>query len=64
MKSNLERLAEEIRTVEGSGTELISLYVRPDKSLNSVRERISRERMQAQNIKSKETRYNVQTALS
>lgn len=64
MKSSLDRMIEEIEDVQGSGTELVSLYVRPDKSLGSVVEKIREEKVQAQNIKSKETRSNVVSALS
>lgn len=64
MKSSLDRMLEQIDEIQGSGTELVSVYVRPDKSLGSVVEKIREEKVQAQNIKSKETRNNVVSALS
>lgn len=64
MRSKLDRLVDEIESVQGSGTQLVSLYVRPDKSLSSIRGKIQEEIVQAENIQSKETRKNVITALS
>lgn len=55
---------ESIQNYTGSGTELVSVYLPPDASLPSMRQRIKNEYSQAQNIKSKSTRQNVQDALS
>jgi len=55
---------ESISEYIGSGTELVSVYLPPDGSLSSMRSRIKNEYSQAQNIKSKTTRNNVQDALS
>jgi len=49
---------------QGRGTELISLYVPKNKDLRSVATRISNEYAQAEQIRSKRTRKNVQSALS
>lgn len=55
---------ESVRKYTGSGTELVSVYLPPDASLSSMRQRIKNEYSQAQNIKNKSTRQNVQDALS
>ena len=60
----LKQLLEEIRELEGRGTELISLYIPPDQNIQSERDRIRQEYSEAGNIKSKQTRTNVQDALS
>lgn len=59
-KKSLERLEEK----EGSGTELISLYIPPDKQIYDVTAQLRDEYGQCANIKSKQTRTNVQSALS
>jgi peptide chain release factor subunit 1 len=59
-KKMLERLEEK----EGSGTELISLYIPPDKQIYDVTAQLRDEYGQCSNIKSKQTRTNVQSALS
>ncbi|MDD2472869.1 MULTISPECIES: peptide chain release factor aRF-1 [unclassified Methanoculleus] len=59
-KKTLERLAEK----EGSGTELITLYIPPDKQIYDVTAQLRDEFGQCSNIKSKQTRTNVQSAIS
>lgn len=59
-KKMLERLEEK----EGSGTELISLYIPPDKQISDVTAQLRDEYGQSANIKSKQTKTNVQSALS
>jgi len=59
-KKMLERLQEK----EGSGTELISLYIPPDKQIYDVTAQLRDEFGQCANIKSKQTKTNVQSALS
>ncbi|HJJ55088.1 MAG TPA: peptide chain release factor aRF-1, partial [Methanocorpusculum sp.] len=59
-KKKLERLEEK----EGSGTELISLYIPPDKQIYDVTAQLRDEYGQCSNIKSKQTRTNVQSAIS
>ncbi len=58
-----KRVLEELEDVRGQGTELISLYIPPDKNLHDVVAQLRDERGQAQNIKSKGTRKNVSAAL-
>jgi peptide chain release factor subunit 1 len=62
----LHKLKKELEILEGKkgrGTELISLYIPPDKNLDSVMSQMRDEASQASNIKSTRTRKNVQSAL-
>ena len=59
-KKTLERLEEK----EGSGTELITIYIPPDKQIHDVTAQLRDEFGQCSNIKSKQTRTNVQSAIS
>lgn len=62
----LHKLKKEIEVLEskrGKGTELVSLYIPPDKSLSDVAAQMREEYSQAMNIKSARTRKNVQSAL-
>ncbi len=62
----MHRLKKEIEFLEskkGKGTELISLYIPPDKNLADVMAQMREEYSQAMNIKSARTRKNVQSAL-
>ncbi|NOZ58679.1 MAG: peptide chain release factor 1 [Euryarchaeota archaeon] len=62
----LHRLKKEIEFLEskkGKGTELISLYIPPEKNLADVMAQMREEYSQAMNIKSARTRKNVQSAL-
>ena len=58
-----KRQLEEMRRRTGRGTELISLYIPPDKQISDVVAQLRNEHGQAANIKSKSTRTNVQSAL-
>ncbi|MBS3781139.1 MAG: peptide chain release factor aRF-1 [Candidatus Thermoplasmatota archaeon] len=58
-----KKAVEEIEDLEGRGTELISLYVPPDKAISDVSSYINEEMSESSNIKSKSTRKNVQSAL-
>lgn len=62
-KYRFTRELEELEDKKGEGTELITIYVPPDKDLNDVMRQLRDERSQASNIKSKRTRKNVQSAL-
>jgi peptide chain release factor subunit 1 len=62
-KYELDAILESLSTVRGSGTWHISLYIRPDKSLQSVQNRIVQEVSEAESIKSDDTRDRVQSAL-
>ncbi len=58
-----KKAVEEIEDLRGRGTELISLYIPPDKSIHDVSSYINEEMSESSNIKSKSTRKNVQSAL-
>ncbi len=60
----LQRVIERLDEMEGSGTQLVSVYVPPDKQLSDVVAHLRQEHSEASNIKSKQTRTNVQDALS
>jgi peptide chain release factor subunit 1 len=52
-----------LRSVRGTGTELVSIYVPPDYSISEEMSKLRQEHDQASNIKSKVTRLNVQDAI-
>jgi peptide chain release factor subunit 1 len=55
---------EKLEAKEGMGTELITLYIPPDKQIYDVTNQLKDEFGQCANIKSKQTRTNVQSAIS
>ncbi|MDH7593739.1 MAG: peptide chain release factor aRF-1 [Methanomicrobiales archaeon] len=63
-KYEFKRQLEELMAKEGSGTELITLYIPPDKQIHDVVGQLRDEYGQCSNIKSKQTRTNVQSAIS
>ncbi|MBQ6813216.1 MAG: peptide chain release factor aRF-1 [Methanobrevibacter sp.] len=58
-KKTLKELGEK----KGKGTELVSMYVPPDKQLSDIIKQMRDELGQSANIKSKSTRKNVQSAI-
>lgn len=58
-KKTLKELSEK----RGKGTELVSVYIPPDKQLSDVGKHMRDELGQSANIKSKSTRKNVQSAI-
>ncbi|MHC1595709.1 MAG: peptide chain release factor aRF-1, partial [Candidatus Syntropharchaeales archaeon] len=54
---------EELREKSGRGTELVTVYIPPEKQISDVTSQLRDEHGQASNIKSKSTRTNVQSAL-
>lgn len=60
----LQRIVERLDDLEGSGTQLVTIYIPPDKRINDVVAHVRQEHSEASNIKSKQTRTNVQDALS
>jgi peptide chain release factor subunit 1 len=62
-KYEFKRQLEELRSKQGQGTELISLYIPHDKRISDVVAYLRDEHGSAANIKSKSTRTNVQSAL-
>ncbi len=59
----LKKELEDLEGKKGRGTELVSLYIPPDKNLDDVMSQMRDEYSQASNIKSKRTRKNVLSAL-
>ena len=62
-KYEFRKELEELRKKAGRGTELISVYIPPDKQISDVSSHLREEYGQAMNIKSKSTRTNVQSSL-
>jgi peptide chain release factor subunit 1 len=63
-KYEFRRVIEELEEYEGSGTQLVTIYVPDDKQLSDVVAHVTQEHSEASNIKSKSTRTNVQDALT
>jgi peptide chain release factor subunit 1 len=59
----LKKKIKVLRAYKGQGTQLISLYLPPDADRSSVTKQLTDEMSQSSNIKSAQTRKNVQTAL-
>ncbi|MFW5965802.1 MAG: peptide chain release factor aRF-1 [Halodesulfurarchaeum sp.] len=57
-------MIEDLKEHTGSGTQLVSIYVPPDMQISDVVAHVTQEYSEASNIKSKQTRTNVQDALS
>ncbi len=62
-KYEFKKTIEVLREKHGRGTELISLYIPPDKQIHEVTSYLREELGQAANIKSRVTRQNVQSAI-
>lgn len=62
-KYDLKRQLEELKACKGRHTELISLYVPPTKQISDVTSYLKNELSESQNIKSKQTRKNVLSAI-
>ncbi len=63
-KYEFRKVIEDLKSHEGSGTQLVSIYVPPDMMISDVVAHVTQEYSEASNIKSKQTRTNVQDALS
>jgi len=63
-KYEFRRVIEELQEYEGSGTQLVTIYVPDDKLISDVVDHVVQEHSEASNIKSKQTRTNVQDALT
>ena len=59
----LKKAVEDLSTMKGMGTELVSVVVPPDRMISDVRHQLSNEAGQAANIKSKLTRKHVSDAI-
>jgi peptide chain release factor subunit 1 len=53
----------ELQKMKGSGTELVTVILPPDRQIHDVRQQLSQEIGQAQNIKSKQTKKHVSDAI-
>ena len=60
---DFKKALEDIKEYTGRGTELISLYIPPDKKISDVASYLRDEMSESSNIKSKSTRKHVQSAL-
>jgi len=58
-----KRTIEELADKKGRGTELVSVYIPPDKQISDVVKHMREELSQSANIKSKQTKKNVQSAI-
>jgi len=63
-KYEFQKVIEELKDYSGSGTQLVTIYVPPDRQISDVAAHITQEHSEASNIKSKDTRTNVQDALT
>ncbi|MEF8938078.1 MAG: peptide chain release factor aRF-1, partial [Halovenus sp.] len=62
-KYEFQKVIEELEDYRGSGTQLVTIYIPPDKQISDVVAHVTQEHSEASNIKSKDTRTNVQDAL-
>jgi peptide subunit release factor 1 (eRF1)/transcriptional regulator with XRE-family HTH domain len=62
-KYELKKLLKELEDIRGRNTELVSLYIPAGYDMSKISEFITSEQSEAENIKSKHTRTNVQDAL-
>jgi len=60
---DFKRKLEELRTLKGRGTELISMYIPPDRQISDAAQYLRNELSQSSNIKSKSTKKNVTSAI-
>lgn len=58
-----KRTLKELSEKKGRGTELVSVYIPPDRQLSDVTKHMREELSQSANIKSKQTKKNVQSAI-
>ncbi len=59
----VKRTLKELSDKKGRGTELVSVYIPPDKQISDVVKHMREELSQSANIKSKQTKKNVQSAI-
>jgi peptide chain release factor subunit 1 len=62
-KYEFQKVIEELQDYRGSGTQLVTIYIPDDKQVSDVVAHVTQEHSEASNIKSKQTRTNVQDAL-
>jgi len=59
----LKLALEDLRLMKGSGTELVTVVIPPERQVSDARQMLQNEHGQAANIKSKSTKKNVQGAI-
>jgi peptide chain release factor subunit 1 len=62
-KYEFRKLLKQLQQIKGRGTELVTVYVPPDKSIPETTSYLRNEYAQSQNIKSRVTRKNVMWAI-
>ncbi|RLF52511.1 MAG: peptide chain release factor 1 [Thermoplasmata archaeon] len=62
-KYKFKKKLEELKSIKGQHTELISLYIPPNRRISDVMNHLRDEYAQSSNIKSKQTRKNVLSAI-
>ncbi len=63
-KYEFRKVIEDLKDFDGSGTQLVSIYVPEDRQISDVVTHVTQEHSEAANIKSKQTRTAVQDALT
>ena len=63
-KYEFRKVIEDLKNYEGSGTQLVTIYIPDDRQISDVVAHVTQEHSEAANIKSKQTRTNVQDALT
>ncbi|QLG29345.1 peptide chain release factor aRF-1 [Halorarum halophilum] len=63
-KYEFRKVLDELDEYEGSGTQLVTIYIPEDRQISDVVAHVTQEHSEASNIKSKQTRTNVQDALT
>ncbi|AFZ73187.1 peptide chain release factor aRF-1 [Natronobacterium gregoryi] len=63
-KYEFRKVIEDLKNYDGSGTQLVSIYVPEDRQISDVVQHVTQEHSEAANIKSKQTRTAVQDALT
>ncbi len=58
-----KKILQDLSDKKGRGTELVSVYIPPDRQISDVVKHMKEELSQSANIKSKQTRKNVQSAI-
>ncbi|MDG5819137.1 peptide chain release factor aRF-1 [Natronococcus sp. A-GB7] len=63
-KYEFRKVIEDLKDFDGSGTQLVSIYIPEDRQISDVVQHVTQEHSEAANIKSKQTRTAVQDALT
>ncbi|ELZ04023.1 peptide chain release factor aRF-1 [Natrialba asiatica] len=63
-KYEFRKVIEDLKDYDGSGTQLVTIYIPDDRQISDVVQHVTQEHSEAANIKSKQTRTAVQDALT